>query len=240
MTHYTLGELMPGGGIVGDGQGPWIPSPEEIRVGGPHNGRHNVLSLDSGAERMGWCVLSCDRKGDKSSVRHEGSGYFGVAREPNKSSGKKTDFQPYRLSLLDFWIETTPDLIRRYGVDEVVSEIIPPAGGGNFVVATQSHLALCAVTTVQVIAKQRGISVHQIGATSVKKRIGGNSEATKVQVRDGVFKVLPELADRKKEWTKVFDVSDAVAINLTHLGFKNPKTESRKERKKKREAMNGK
>lgn len=203
--------------------------------------QERVLALDSGAERMGWAVLSRDGKRFKDSIAHMGSGYFGVAREPNKSSGKKTDFQPYRLSLLDFWIENAPDLIRRYKPTEIVSEIIPAVGGDNFVVATQSHLALCAITTVQVIAKQHGIPVRQVGATSVKKAIGGNSEATKVQVRDGVFKILPELEDRKKEWTKIFDVSDALAIGLTHWGYKNPKTESRKQKKKRKEleAVNG-
>lgn len=216
MTEYVLGK---------DGVGMWIPRQGET-----------VLALDSGAERMGWAILRRDGKRFKSSIRHEASGYFGVPRQPNKSS-KKTSFQPYRLSLIDFWIEQTPILFERYEPNEIVSETIPPVGGGNFVVAGQSHLALCAVTTVQVIAKQHGIPVHQIGATSVKKKIGGNSEATKVGVRNGIFKILPELEDRKKEWTKIFDVSDAIAIGLTHWGYQNPTTESRKQKKKR---LNGK
>lgn len=216
MTHYVITET-----------GEWVkqPKPEEI-----------VLAFDPGAERMGWAVLSRDGKRFKSSIRSLASGYFGVARDPNKSNDK-TSFQPYRLSLLDFWIETTPELIERYEPTEIVSEIIPAVGGGNFVVATQSHLALCAINTVQVVAKQAGLSVHQVGATTVKKAVGGNGEATKVQVRNGVLTLLPELEYRRKEWTKVFDVSDALAIGLTHMGYKNPRTESRKERKKK---LNGK
>lgn len=218
MNHYVLKNVTE-----------WhkVAKPEEV-----------ILALDPGAERMGWCVLLRDGKRFKSSIRCVASGFFGVAREPN-SSTTKTDFQPYRLSLLDFWIEKAAELIDRYEPTEIVSEIIPAVGGGNFVVATQSHLALCAITTVQVVAKQHGVPVRQIGATSVKKAIGGNGEATKVQVRNGVFLVLPELEDRKKEWTKVFDVSDAVAIGLSHMGYKNPRTEGRKERKKKKET-NGK
>jgi Holliday junction resolvasome RuvABC endonuclease subunit len=196
-----------------------------------------VLAFDPGAERCGWCVLTRDGKRFKSSIAHKGSGYFGVAREPN-SSNTKTDFQPYRLSLLDFWITKAQELIESYEPTEIVSEIIPAVGGGNFVVATQSHLALCAITTIQVVAMQHGLPVRQVGATSVKKAIGGNGEATKVQVRNGVFKILPEVEDRKKEWTKVFDVSDALAIGLTHMGYKNDRTEGRKERKKKKE-LNG-
>lgn len=187
-------------------------------------GSERLLALDPGAERMGWCVLERDGKRFKNKPPEKlALGYFGVPREPNKSSGKKTDFQPYRLSLLDFWNEQTPILLERYEPDEVVSEIIPPVGGGNFVVATQSHLALCAITCVQTIAKQHGIPVYQIGATTVKTKIGGGKKATKVAVRNGVFKLMPKLIDHKKEWTKMFDVSDAVAIGLTHWGYKNVK-----------------
>lgn len=187
-----------------------------------------LLAFDSGAERMGWCALERDAKRFKSKPPvANGLGYFGVPRQPNKSS-KKIDFQPYRLSLLDLWIEQAPILFERYEPDEIVSEIIPPVGGGNFVVATQSHLALCAITCVQTVAKQYAIPVRQIGATTVKKYIGGNKEATKVAVRNGVFRIIPDLEDRKKEWTKIFDVSDAVAIGLTHWGYKNPPREKRK------------
>lgn len=148
-----------------------------------------------------------------------GLGYFGIPRKVNE--GKKTDYQPYRLSLLDLWIKQTPTLIERYEPDEIVAEIVPPVGSGNFVVATQSQLALCAITTIQVIAKQHDIPLAQIGATTVKTRIGGHKKATKVAVRNGVFKLIPELEDRRKEWTKMFDISDAVAIGLTHWGYDN-------------------
>lgn len=179
-----------------------------------------LLSFDPGAERCGWCVMERDSKRkNKSKPEVEGLGYFGIPRKVN--DGKKTDYQPYRLSLLDLWIETTPELIRRYEPDEIVSEIVPPVGSGGFVVATQSQLALCAITAIQVVAKQHGVPVSQIGATTVKTRIGGNKKASKVAVRNGVFKLIPELEDRRKEWTKMFDISDAVAIGLTHWGYDN-------------------
>lgn len=178
-----------------------------------------LLAFDPGAERCGWCALERESKRAKSKPPWaNGLGYFGVPRQVN---GSKTDYQPYRLSLLDLWIEQTPILIERYEPDEIVSEIIPPVGGGNFVVATQSQLALCAITAIQVCAKQLGVPVLQLGATTVKTYIGGNKKATKVAVRNGVFKVIPDLEDHKKEWTKMFDVSDAVAIGLTHWGYDN-------------------
>lgn len=186
-------------------------------------GAERLLALDPGAERMGWCVIERDGKRFKNKPPEKlGLGYFGVPRVRNGSS-KKTDFQPYRLSLLDFWNEQTPILLERYEPDAIVSEIIPPVGGGNFVVATQSHLALCAITCVQTVTKQHGIPVHQIGATTVKTKIGGGKKATKVAVRNGVFKQMPELEIHKKEWIKMFDVSDAVAIGLAHWGYTNGK-----------------
>lgn len=166
---------------------------------------------------MGWCVLESEGTKSKPPVSH-GLGYFGLERQVN---GSKLPYQEYRLKLLDFWIETTPNLLESYRPDKVVSEIVPVVGGGNFVVATQSQLAIAAVTVVQVVAKQYGIPVTQIGATTVKTRIGGDKKASKVKVRNGVFKIMPELERFKKEWVKMFDVSDAVAIGLTDMGYNN-------------------
>lgn len=218
MTHYEI-----------TATGEWVKKSKPAEI---------VLAFDPGAERMGWAALGRDGKRFKDSVRCLGSGIFGLPREPNSSNGK-TEFQVYRMSLLDFWIETMPELIERYEPTEIVSEIIPAVGGGAFVVATQSHLALCAITTAQVVAKQAGIPVHQIGATTIKKQIGGNGEATKVQVRNGVLALLPELEHRRKEWTKIFEVPDALGVGLTRMGYKAPRTIGRKQRKKEKE-LNGK
>lgn len=177
-----------------------------------------VLGIDPGAERLGWCVLKRDSK--TKPPKYLGLGYFGV---PRKVNGSNTPFQEYRLSLLDFWINQTPILLDRYKPDEIVCETVPPDFGGNRAATVQGHLALCAVTTLQVIARQRGLPVSQIGATTVKTRIGGDKKASKAKVRDGVIKIMPELEAFKKEWTtmKLWDIPDAVAIGLTFWGFKN-------------------
>lgn len=177
-----------------------------------------IIGFDSGAKRMGWAAL--EREGPKQIPTHLGLGYFGVEREVN---GSKTKYQEYRLQLIDFWIAKSPELFDRYRPDSIVCEIIPVVGGGNFVAATQSQLAATAITVVQVIAKQYGIPVYQIGATSVKAKIGGGKKATKVKVRNGIINIMPELEQYRKEWTKVFDVSDAVAIALAHWGYVNGK-----------------
>lgn len=184
-----------------------------------------VMALDPGAERQGWIILDdgTEREKIKPPIHHA-LGYFGVPRNLKGSKDKKdnTPYQEYRLSLIDLWNEQTPILLERYEPDEVVNEIVPPSGGSG-PTSIQLQLALTAITVVQSIARQFGIPVYQIGATAAKTRIGRGKKATKVEVRNGVFEIMPDLVEFKKEWTKVFEVSDAAAIGLTHLGYKNVK-----------------
>lgn len=175
-----------------------------------------VLAIDPGAVRCGFSVLDFTSK--KKEPESVGLGFFGIDR---KRDGKKIPYQQYRFEVIDLWIDQANALILKYQPNELVAEIVPPVGSDNFVIATQSQLAATAITTIQVIAKQYSIPLFQIGATTVKKKIGGNKKATKVAVRNGVFQILPELERFKKEWVSVFDVSDAVAIGLTHLGYRN-------------------
>lgn len=178
-----------------------------------------LLSFDPGAERMGWCALERDKESGKNKPpEYLGLGHFGLQRKVNGSS---VPYHEYRLKLIDFWISKTPELLNSYRPDAIVSEIVPVVGGGNFVAATQSQLAATAITVVQIVAKQCEIPVVQIGATTVKKRIGGKGKATKVAVRNGVINIMPELEDFRKEWTKMFDVSDAVAVGLAFWGYKS-------------------
>lgn len=176
-----------------------------------------VLSFDPGAERMGYAVLE---QGKNKDIKRLGYGQLGVQRQRNKQN-KQEAYHEYRMKVIDFWLEEAPILINSFKPDIIVNEIVPVVGGGNFVVATQSQLASTAITVVQTVAKQIGVPIEQIGATTVKAKIGGGKKATKVAVRNGVFKIMPELEVHKKEWTKVFDISDAFAIGLTHLGCDN-------------------
>ena len=176
-----------------------------------------VLAFDPGAERMGYAAMNAL---PNKPITRLGYGHLGVTRERN-SQNKPEAYHGYRMKLIDFWLKMAPELIQTYKPDIIVNEIVPVVGGGNFVAATQSQLAGTAITVVHAIAKQNGIPVEQIGATTVKANIGGGGKATKVAVRNGVFKLIPELEVHKKEWTKMFDVSDAFAIGLTYLGCDN-------------------
>lgn len=166
-----------------------------------------VLAFDPGAERCGYACL-------EPGPVYVGSGINGVKRE----KGEK--YQDYRLRLIQFWTTNTARLLRSLKPELVVTEIVPAVGGGNFVIATQSQLAAAAATVIQSIAMLNEVPVKQIGATTVKARIGGSNKATKVKVRNGVLELMPEQKVKANEWKTVFDESDAYAIALAHLGYR--------------------
>ncbi len=168
-----------------------------------------VLSFDPGAKRCGWACLELG-------PTYIASGILGLSRTRNE---KKAEYQEYRLSLIDYWLEEASRLILEYQPSLIVNEIVPVVGGGNFVVATQSQLAATAITTIQAVAMEMGISVRQIGAGHIQRRIGGVKDASKVRVRNGVLALLPELEPRKRELTKPSDESDAIAVGLCALGY---------------------
>lgn len=173
-----------------------------------------ILAFDPGAKRCGWAALDTDGEGP----RYVASGISGLSRTRN---GKKALYQEYRLSLIDHWIEETDKLYSEFRPDMVVTEIVPVATsrGSNFVLAADSQLVGTVVTTIQAMAKLEQIEVKQIAAGTMKRKIGGVKDATKPKVRNGVLSLLPELEPRRKEFMKVFDESDAIALALTQLGF---------------------
>jgi Holliday junction resolvasome RuvABC endonuclease subunit len=170
-----------------------------------------VLAFDPGAERMGF---ACIAKGEENKDPvYYGSGHFGLSRKGNESS-----YQEYRLNLIALWVEEAPKLIGAHQPDIVVNEIVPPVGGSG-ANQVQRQLATTAITTIQAVAIQSGLPIRQIGANTVKARIGGGKKASKVQVRNGVLHLMPDMQHKKKEWTKVFDECDAFAVALTELGY---------------------
>ena len=177
-----------------------------------------VLAFDPGAYRCGWAHVIDGWDGPWVNR----SGILGVERVRN---GKKVPYQEYRLSLIDYWLDQAYMLLLNAQPEAVVTEIIPVVGGGNFTVATQSDLAATALTTIQAVAKLEGYEVIQIAANTVQKNIHAgkkppSGKISKVMVRNGVLKLIPELEARRKDFVKVFDETDAIAIGLCHLGYK--------------------
>lgn len=168
-----------------------------------------VLAYDVGAERMGFACLVGD--GETAPVYIES----GITKVPRNNM----DYQPYKLHLIEQWTYIAPAQFVRYSPDFIVCETMPAIGFNN---ATQAELAKAAIITVMAMAMERSIPVFQIAAITVKKQIGGHGKATKVRVRDGVIRLLPELADRKFEWQeskKTMDEPDALGVGLAKLGY---------------------
>jgi Holliday junction resolvasome RuvABC endonuclease subunit len=174
-----------------------------------------VIGIDPGAERLGWAVIE---SGDP--LKEVAVGIYGLKRHDNGSKEKKEPYQAYRLRLIEFWNKTAPVLFDKYEPEQLYNEILPSVGGGNFVVAVQSQLAATALTIIQSEAMRRNIPVSQIGATTIKKQIGGKGKSTKVQVRNGVYELLPSTKRFKDEWVKIHDASDACAVALSGLKAK--------------------
>jgi Holliday junction resolvasome RuvABC endonuclease subunit len=176
-----------------------------------------LLSIDGGAERLGWGIL--EREGNRPVYLDSGLVSFA-----QKDFGGT--FQDYRLALIRHYVDhlTRPGSIfddSFMPVTEMVAEVLPAIGFGNPV---QAYLANVALTVVQTIAVLADVPMSQISARTVQSRIAvgrKGKKITKVQVRNGVLRQLPELEHRKKEWTKIFDEPDALAVGLSYLGFAN-------------------
>ena len=169
-----------------------------------------TLSFDPGAAKMGWACLESEET-ILPPIYHD-SGLIELPR------GDDEAFQTYKLRVIHYWAHKGRELLEKFKPDEVVSEIVPAMG---FERSVQNQLAQAAITSVQSTAFSVGFSVEQIGATTVKKAIGGNGHATKATVRNGVVKLIPELRPMVKQWTKVFDEPDSIAVGLCHLGYRS-------------------
>lgn len=174
-----------------------------------------VLAFDPGAARCGWAVVDSEGGLDPRSQPYcyRDSGISGLDR------GKDEKYQTYRLRLVAYWVERAPELLETHKPDRVITEIVPVVGGGNFVVATQSQLAATAATVIQAIAALNEVEITQVAAGTVKRKIGGVKDASKVKVRNGVLSLFPELEPRRSEFMKVFDETDAIAIAATEIGY---------------------
>lgn len=161
-----------------------------------------VLALDPGAKRMGWAFFD---------PYYMDSGVFGVEQ-------KSLTYQDYRLTIVREFTYWFHNKIVTLHPDVVVSEMLPVRGFNNMAQAILAHAAL---TCCQAIAfdLSQVLGLKQIAAATVKTHIGGKAKATKVQVRNGVLQLVPELVHKKSQWTKVFDEPDAIAVGLTQLGY---------------------
>ena len=178
------------------------------------------MALDIGAKRLGFAVVSSD---SPESYQVNASGVLGLER------GEDEKYQQYRRRLIEHWVELTPSLLAEYSPDEVVMETLPAMGSGNFIEAGQSELCKAVGITIIVMSRLRGYTVREIAATSWQTKLCGPKPKTKkkrskVDIRNGVTRVLPDFLEGRKWLEDVFaDEVDAVGIGLVALGYGRPK-----------------
>lgn len=168
---------------------------------------YRVLGIDSGAKRCGLAVLCDTDKG----LSLQYADYV----EQGALAGEK--YGDHRRRLVAEWTVSLEAAICGFQPDLVVCETVPITGAAN--ASGQRLKALMVVVVAQSICVRFGIPFKEVGANTVKKRLTGNGDATKPKVREAVISVFPELAARRKEMVAVPDISDAVAVALTGLGY---------------------
>jgi len=150
----------------------------------------NILGIDPGSRNLGYCILHWDGK------------KFSLV-EAGLLKMKEKDLQTQMVEL----VEGIDMILKSHTIDEVAIEDIFFAYNPKSVIKlAQFRGALCLK-----ILQEIGF-FHEYTALQVKKAVTGNGKATKEQVAFMVKRLL----GIKKE-IKPLDITDAMAIALTHL-----------------------
>ena len=150
----------------------------------------NILGIDPGSRNLGYCIISWDGKN------------FSLV-EAGLLKMKEKELQSQMVEL----VEGIDVILRHHTIDEVAIEDIFFAFNPKSVIRlAQFRGALCLK-----ILQEIGF-FHEYTALQVKKAVTGNGKATKEQV---AF-MVKRLYGIKKE-IKPLDITDAMAIALTHL-----------------------
>lgn len=150
----------------------------------------NILGIDPGSRNLGYCIIHWD-----------GSNFSLVEAGLLKMKEKELQAQMVEL------VEGIDVILKTHHIDEVAIEDIFFAFNPKSVIKlAQFRGALCLK-----ILQEIGF-FHEYTALQVKKSVTGNGKATKEQV---AF-MVKRLFGIKKE-IKPLDITDAMAIALTHL-----------------------
>ena len=150
----------------------------------------NILGIDPGSRNLGYCIVHWDGK------------KFTLV-EAGLLKMKEKDLQSQMVEL----VEGIDVILKSHTIDEVAIEDIFFAYNPKSVIKlAQFRGALCLK-----ILQEVGF-FHEYTALQVKKAVTGNGKATKEQV---AF-MVKRLFGIKKE-IKPLDITDAMAIALTHL-----------------------
>lgn len=173
-----------------------------------------IIGIDPGAKRCGFSVLDFDLDGSTdqfSNPRFVASGIFGLSR---KDEIQET-YSAYKMRLITNAIEVFQRKIEEHNPDLFIFEFLPVTNVGA--AAGQRLLAFAVATVGQVMAELSGVYWSEITASTVKKQMTGHGMATKVQVKNAVLEVFPELKSNKY----LADETDALAIPIAWTKRKN-------------------
>lgn len=165
-----------------------------------------VIGIDSGAKKCGFACLG---------LSHETILIWADAIGQETDPGEK--YGEARRRLVQDWTNFLADLFDEWTPQMVVCETVPITGAAN--ASGQRLKALMVVVVAQVLCVQRGILFLEVAANTVKLKVTGKGDSTKPKIREAVIEIFPELADRRKEMTATPDISDAIAVALTGVGY---------------------
>lgn len=150
----------------------------------------NILGIDPGSRNLGYCIVNWDSK--KFSLVEAGL---------LKIKGRELQEQIMEL------VEGIDIILKAHTIDEVAIEDIFYAFNPQSVLKLAQFRGALSLKILQEVGY-----FHEYTALQVKKAVTGNGKATKEQV---AF-MVKRLFGIKKE-IKPLDITDAMAIALTHL-----------------------
>jgi len=158
----------------------------------------SILAFDQAVAATGWACLVATE--DEVTIR--GLGTFKTV--PITGGHEDTLLRAVQLHA-DF-----ERLIDGLGPDIVAHET-PPVGARM----SRPESSLVAATALRIAAAHAHIDVVMIGAQRAKKRLTGNGNATKPQVREALLSLLPSLSGHRLNE----NVVDATAIGMTAIMY---------------------
>ena len=182
-----------------------------------------VLGIDPGAVRLGWGYV--ERKDDEFTLMS--SGVVSLPQGPDEKFGE------YRRRVACHWWDDFPRFMHALGApDLIASETLPAKGSGNFI-NPQTEAVKAAITAMQIGAHAAGKPPwEEIASSTVKKRVFGMAskppkagtkkriKVSKVDMRNAVQAIFPELKERDWETDLLPDEVDAIAVALAAAGYK--------------------
>lgn len=182
-----------------------------------------VLGIDPGAVRMGWGVVE---------IRLGGfvlmdSGLISLPRHDDEKFGD------YRRRVMYHWWDFYPQFMSHLRHPNLIaSETLPAKGSGNFI-NPQTEAVKTVITTMQLGAYNASEPPwKEIPSSTVKKAVFGMAskspksdskkriKVSKVDMRNAVQEIFPELKKRVWEQDLFADEIDAIAVALCASGYK--------------------